>query len=488
MKLKTVTLKNYRCYQNNDFVFGSDTTIIIGKNGTGKSSLLSALRKGMTFIFSNTGNNKLIINNTNKVEGLNDWDTTYDENGLGFLWPTNIKYEIEFDNKALVWNFFKDKYKGKLHSKYYKEAQKKFEQYHLESSSILPLLGFYGDCYPHKRKDNNSVVNSFNKILTKSIILPRDAGYFLWNSDGSITSSWFLRTKFILNEIQHNKEVLNELGNDITLIKLKISDKGDKDLTSLKNQLSNIEDRLSLFKENYNSQTKKLESEFLFVKERVMKFFSKVNEFDTNELVLYDIKKRKTDRTENLFFSFGSDEFINEGIYNEESLPMGYQRLIHIVYDIAYRWYLLNGENEKFDGVVLIDELELHLHPSLQQTVLKRFRDTFPGIQFVITTHSPIILSNFFVDKENTRVIQLERVKGQYSDEELDNHYSMDYNSNLVDVMGVNISDKKLNTMISAYNFLISENKIEIAKKYHDKIKDFFGGNIPDFVIEKMKI
>lgn len=488
MKLKSVKLQNYRCYQDNDFHFGSDCTIVIGKNGTGKSSLLSALRKGMTFIFSNVEGNKLIKNNGNKVEGLNDWDTTFIENGEGFMWPTNIEYDITFDDKELSWRFFKDKYKGKIHSALYKNAQKKFEIYHLKATSQLPLLGFYGDCYPHKKKTGNAVVNSFNRIITKSNIIPRDAGYFLWNSDGSVVSSWFLRTKYILNEILQDTETISDLIKDIESLQSRRSNFTSHDFAALDAQIIAFQNRLQLIKEKNNSQTVKLEEEFEFVREKLMLFFSRVNEFDLDDLILFDIKKRKTsDKEEYLFFNFGKENSFNEGVYNEESLPMGYQRLIHIVYDIAYRWYILNGKTDIFDGLVLIDELELHLHPSLQQTVVERFRKTFPGLQFIITTHSPIILSNFFVDKEKTKIIQLERDHGEYSDEELGNLFTMDYNSNLVEVMGVNVSDKELNTLISGYNFLKNENNNDLAKKYYDKIETFFNGEIPEFIFKKLK-
>lgn len=486
MKLRSIKLQNYRCYQDNDFYFGVDTTIIIGKNGTGKSSLLSAIRKGMSFIFSNTGENKLIKNNTNKIEGLNDWDTTFIENGDGFQWPTNIEYDITYDVSNLNWKFHKDKYKGKLHSKFYKTAQKEFEKHHLEKSSTLPLLGFYGDCYPHKKNDTNKIVNDFNRIITKSKVIPRDAGYFLWNSDGSVVSSWFLRTKYILNEIQHDTKTLSDLIKDIELLQLRKSNANNIDQTLLDTQLNSLQNRLDLIKEQKKSETNKFEEEFDFVMETVLKFFSKINDFDSDELILFDIKKRRINKDELLFFLFGKENSFSEGIFNEESLPMGYQRLMHIVYDIAYRWYILNGKTAFYDGLVLIDELELHLHPSLQQTVLKRFRETFPGLQFIITTHSPIIISNFFVDKENTKIIQLEKHNGAYTDEELPNFYSMDYNSNLVDVMGVNVADKELDALVSAYNFLKNEKKFEVAKIYYDKIEKFFSGNIPEFLIEKM--
>lgn len=396
MKLRSIKLQNYRCYQDNDFYFGVDTTIIIGKNGTGKSSLLSAIRKGMSFIFSNTGENKLIKNNTNKIEGLNDWDTTFIENGDGFQWPTNIEYDITYDVSNLNWKFHKDKYKGKLHSKFYKTAQKEFEKHHLEKSSTLPLLGFYGDCYPHKKNDTNKIVNDFNRIITKSKVIPRDAGYFLWNSDGSVVSSWFLRTKYILNEIQHDTKTLSDLIKDIELLQLRKSNANNIDQTLLDTQLNSLQNRLDLIKEQKKSETNKFEEEFDFVMETVLKFFSKINDFDSDELILFDIKKRRINKDELLFFLFGKENSFSEGIFNEESLPMGYQRLMHIVYDIAYRWYILNGKTAFYDGLVLIDELELHLHPSLQQTVLKRFRETFQDFNLLLL-HIPLLLLAIFL-------------------------------------------------------------------------------------------
>src|SRR5690606_27767427 len=161
------------------------------------------------------------------------------------------------------------------------------------------------------------------------------------------------------------------------------------DLKAIEIQNDALQNRLKLLQEKSLSQTSKFQEEFDFVREKVMTFFSKINEYDKDDLVLFDIKKRRIEKGEYLFFSFGTDNSFNEGVYNEISLPMGYQRLIHIVYDIAYRWYILNGKTDTFDGLVLIDELELHLHPSLQQTVVERLIKTFPGLQFIITTHSP---------------------------------------------------------------------------------------------------
>lgn len=65
------------------------------------------------------------------------------------------------------------------------------------------------------------------------------------------------------------------------------------------------------------------------------------------------------------------------------------------------------GKNFKFDmqGVVLIDEIETHLHLELQKRILKILLTIFPKIQFIVTTHSPFILSSL----ENATIYDLEK-------------------------------------------------------------------------------
>jgi predicted ATPase len=50
-------------------------------------------------------------------------------------------------------------------------------------------------------------------------------------------------------------------------------------------------------------------------------------------------------------------------------------------------------------GVVLIDEIDLHLHPSMQRTLIPRLRKAFPRVQWIVTTHSPLVLANFDVNE-----------------------------------------------------------------------------------------
>ena len=80
-------------------------------------------------------------------------------------------------------------------------------------------------------------------------------------------------------------------------------------------------------------------------------------------------------------------------------LSDGYHVFIALVADIARRAVMLNEFDGaeapgRVEGVVLIDELDLHLHPRWQRVALPRLRDAFPRLQFIISTHSPQVLSS----------------------------------------------------------------------------------------------
>jgi len=95
----------------------------------------------------------------------------------------------------------------------------------------------------------------------------------------------------------------------------------------------------------------------------------------------------------------------------------GVRSMIELVGDLACRCALLNSYYKKdavkkTSGVVLIDEIDMHLHPRWQQTILKQLQDAFPKIQFIVTTHSPQVLST--VRRENIRLLERD-ASGQVS-------------------------------------------------------------------------
>lgn len=79
-----------------------------------------------------------------------------------------------------------------------------------------------------------------------------------------------------------------------------------------------------------------------------------------------------------------------------------------MVLDIAYRMAVLNPDLlsdiiRKTPGIVLIDEIDMHLHPKWQWRVVKALKQTFPKVQFVATTHSPLIIASSY----NENIISL---------------------------------------------------------------------------------
>jgi len=104
-----------------------------------------------------------------------------------------------------------------------------------------------------------------------------------------------------------------------------------------------------------------------------------------------------------IYFDFNRKEVVLE-FTDGRKLPFQYlsdgvRNMLAMVADIALRCVLLNPQLRleacnTTQGIVLIDELDLHLHPAWQAEVAKNLRDTFPNIQFITSTHSPLVLSS----------------------------------------------------------------------------------------------
>jgi predicted ATP-binding protein involved in virulence len=111
-------------------------------------------------------------------------------------------------------------------------------------------------------------------------------------------------------------------------------------------------------------------------------------------------------------YDFGMDELValhpTQGKLPVSQLSDGVRNMIGLVADIAFRATKLNphlGTKAALEtpGLVMIDEVDMHLHPSWQQTVLASLRTAFPNLQFIVTTHSPQVLST--AKRENIRIL-----------------------------------------------------------------------------------
>lgn len=121
-----------------------------------------------------------------------------------------------------------------------------------------------------------------------------------------------------------------------------------------------------------------------------------------------------------LEWDFGDDQLVathaDHGRLPVSWLSDGVRNMIGLVGDIAHRCARLNphlGERaaEETPGIVLIDEVDMHLHPRWQQQVVDALRGAFPGVQLVLTTHSPQVIST--LRSELVRIIDLREGVGK---------------------------------------------------------------------------
>jgi len=125
--------------------------------------------------------------------------------------------------------------------------------------------------------------------------------------------------------------------------------------------------------------------------------------FDNFEAILRDIYEE-----DSLKLDFDIDTFqFNILIDGREpfdfnTMSMGYSAVFDIICDLMLR---MEGKNYNLEGIVLIDEIETHLHVDLQKKIMPILTGLFPGLQFVLTTHSPFILSSL----KNAVVYDLEK-------------------------------------------------------------------------------
>ena len=148
------------------------------------------------------------------------------------------------------------------------------------------------------------------------------------------------------------------------------------------------------------------------------------------------------------------------------TLPAGYERIYSIVLDLACRSYLLN-RNTNPEGIVFIDEIDLHLHPSLAAEILSRFQRSFPYIQFIVSTHSPMVISNFDQSigaLNDYKLINLLKNDDGYYNITVDNIYGQDYNSSLVNIMETNLQQKFSDELAEAYQYWKSKDESKARK------------------------
>lgn len=169
-----------------------------------------------------------------------------------------------------------------------------------------------------------------------------------------------------------------------------------------------------------------------------------------------------------------------------DNLSDGYKRIVNIVANLAIRCHLLNGKTFGQDccrltsGVVLVDEIDQHLHPELQLKVLNSLHETFPKLQFVVSSHAPLVMSSVKTD-ENNQVLHL-----QYKDEAYRispiSTYGLDASTILELYMGSRSRVAEVGDHLKHLFDLIDEDHYPEAKEELRNLENKFGDTIPELI------
>jgi len=153
--------------------------------------------------------------------------------------------------------------------------------------------------------------------------------------------------------------------------------------------------------------------------------------------------------------------------FSIDQLSSGERALIGMVADLAIALiennpnYNRNPLEEGF-GIVLIDEVDVHLHPEWQLTVINKLRTIFPKIQFIVSSHSPLVLSS--VTSRQVRYLADNHLYG------IDEVYGRDAAYIIKVIMGV--PNSSVAEEVEAIGKKITQNKLEEAEQGLQKLID----------------
>ena len=386
--VEKLTLKNVRRLQNLELNFDDRLTVLIGENSTGKTTICESLTKALSWV--------LVAIKREQSEGVSLSD---DDIKTG----TN-RAEVKIDLKLDPHNFihfsishsFQDR--GVAQTSNFLQLQE-YAKIIRECITVngcavtLPLFIFYGVNRPNfvrgARKIYLNRMKAYDDALDDQVRISDMIEWFitldnLSKQDNGTELRDLEQFKALLEKTL--AEFLKEYAGADELKRSLLEDA----LDGMKVKLKDTEEQMDALRSKPFSTAQKLKK---LVDETVRDLIPNA----TSILV---------DR------STGKDRVVLE-IYDEyhdiQHLSHGQRSILFMVADLLSRLDVLNphlDDPRTSPGVVIIDEIELHLHPNWQQTIIDSLLKIFPNMQFIITTHSPQVIST--VHKNQIRFLKSE--------------------------------------------------------------------------------
>lgn len=455
MKIERITIQNFRCFENVQLDFDRQLTVIVARNGQGKSSLLDAIKIALWPYIAGFDLGSMSLDTT----GINIDDVLREKlaaHQMEWRLPCVIESSgtIEpFANMNVIWGGkrFRDSIKKTSKTKntafssaipLYGYAQVLEERIFANGqvkADDLPMLGYYGTGRLWSQKKLAGKAEKLDQASLSRTWAYRDC--LAPSSSYTDFAQWYTRVFKSLRDAQIRNLEKN----------LRLDAAIDDDLIAPVRAIQKAIDTILKSHTGWHALEYSAEHD---------------------ELVL---------------------EHAEQGKLKVNQLSDGIRNMLALVGDIAYRCYKLNAHHGDqaallTHGIVMIDEIDMHLHPEWQQTVLPDLQRAFPNIQFIVTTHSPQVLSSIAascirrLDWETDEDSGRRRMVVNPVDQQTMGVASSDV---LANVMGIDpVPDVEPARQLSRYLALIQQNLHEEpeGRQLREELNEHFGPDHPNML------
>ncbi len=413
MKIKQLRIQSFRGISDITLVFDPQLNILIGNNGSGKSSILDCLSVFLNHISDEIKFLYQAGYHPNRFTESQVKDIFLDDDIATGSSKEKIEIQLESTLNSLNFQHIIKKDRGDI-----SKLSTQIDDLHLATPLLqgivnaknIPIMIYYSvkrdlifdDLQPSKEVNtSNSILDVYNRAFTGGQVVFK--GFF----------EWF--------------KLLEELENE-------------------------------LIRDNPNYRDKQLES----VRQAIYTFLPEFK----------DLRIRRRPELRMTVTKNSAELTINQ-------LSDGEKNLLAMVGDLARRLAIANPEMEKPEhgsGVVLIDEIELHLHPKWQRMVIPALLRTFPNCQFIITTHSPQVLG----EVKDGKIYRLANTESGVT-AEIVRTYGRDSNRILEDEMGVPKRSQEIKDGLRDLFRLIDDGNLPKARELQEYLKGEIGFDEPEF-------
>lgn len=426
MYLQRVSLHNFKCFEDMSIDFHNKLTVIAGINGAGKTSVLEGISITLSTMFAPLDGAK--GRGIDKTQARLKAYTIGSTSDVQAQYPVTISATATLGDQQVTWERSLNTAKGSTTIKDAKDLLAVAEQYQErlrsgDTTLILPVIAYYGTgrLWDYHREKQSDVFESNT----------RTNGY-IDSVDGTanikLMMNWF--AKMTVQKYQNQE---NGLGGVPEL------DAVFSAMEKCYSLITNADD----VKIQYNMGTRELDVSY------------------------------KDENGERMRIP------INQ-------LSDGYKSTISLVADIAYRMAVLNPQLlgdvcQKTHGVILIDEVDLHLHPSWQQRILNDLTTVFPMVQFIVTTHAPAVINT--IRRENLVILDEHDV--YYPSGEV---YGKDVNTILRGTMRVTERPAAVMELFDNFYDALTQQELDNAESILNEIADKIEDDDADLAACRLKL